>query len=46
LRCKVREGLIVFMQREYPQHLPRGRAEMVGDSSGPAPGAAAESLFG
>ncbi|MGE0498363.1 MAG: mechanosensitive ion channel family protein [Ramlibacter sp.] len=25
LRCKVREALIDFMQREYPQHLPRLR---------------------
>jgi len=28
LRCRVREGLIVYMQREYPQHLPRTRAEL------------------
>ncbi|RZT36877.1 mechanosensitive ion channel family protein [Cupriavidus agavae] len=27
LRCVVREGLIAFMQREYPQHLPRLRFE-------------------
>ncbi|MDE0854538.1 MAG: mechanosensitive ion channel, partial [Nevskia sp.] len=27
LRCKVREGLIAHMQREYPQHLPRLRLE-------------------
>jgi small-conductance mechanosensitive channel len=27
LRCKVREGLIGFMQREYPQFLPRLRIE-------------------
>ncbi|KAF1019911.1 MAG: hypothetical protein GAK30_02859 [Paracidovorax wautersii] len=25
LRCKVREGLIDFMQRQYPQHLPQQR---------------------
>ncbi len=25
LRCNVREGLIDFMQREYPQHLPKVR---------------------
>jgi hypothetical protein len=28
LRCKVREALVDFMQREYPQHLPMMRAEM------------------
>jgi small-conductance mechanosensitive channel len=28
LRCKVREALVDFMQREYPQHLPLTRAEM------------------
>ena len=28
LRCKVREALVDFMQREYPQHLPLMRAEM------------------
>ncbi len=28
LRCKLREGLIDFTQREYPQFLPRLRAEM------------------
>jgi small-conductance mechanosensitive channel len=32
LRCKVREGVIVFMQREYPQFLPRMRIE---DGTGP-----------
>jgi small-conductance mechanosensitive channel len=31
LRCTVREGLIDFMQREYPQFLPRMRIE---DASG------------
>lgn len=30
LRCKVREGLIDFMQREYPQFLPRIRIESDG----------------
>ncbi|MBS0450925.1 MAG: mechanosensitive ion channel [Proteobacteria bacterium] len=25
LRCRIREGLISFMQREYPQHLPQVR---------------------
>src|SRR5690606_6285354 len=27
LRCRVREGLIDYMQREHPQHLPRLRIE-------------------
>lgn len=30
LRCQVREGLVGFMQREYPQHLPMLRA-LVGE---------------
>lgn len=29
LRCHVREKLIEFLQREYPQSLPRNRAEFV-----------------
>lgn len=40
LRCAVREGLISFMQREYPQFLPRMRIED-GDAAserGPHPG--------
>jgi small-conductance mechanosensitive channel len=28
LRCAVREALVGFVQREYPQYLPRGRAEV------------------
>ncbi|MCY1165955.1 MAG: mechanosensitive ion channel family protein [Pseudomonadota bacterium] len=28
LRCKVREAMVDFMQREYPQHLPLMRAEL------------------
>lgn len=28
LRCRVREGLISFLQREYPGALPRSRAEI------------------
>ncbi|MEO5794941.1 MAG: mechanosensitive ion channel domain-containing protein [Rhodoferax sp.] len=28
VRCDVREGLVDFMQRQYPQHLPRTRAEL------------------
>jgi hypothetical protein len=27
LRCRVREGLIDFLQRNYPQHLPRLRVD-------------------
>jgi small-conductance mechanosensitive channel len=27
LRCRLREGIIAFLQREYPQHLPRMRAQ-------------------
>ena len=40
LRCKVREALVDFMQREYPQHLPLMRAELgadVGDLPGAPP---------
>ncbi|SOY46248.1 mechanosensitive ion channel family protein [Cupriavidus taiwanensis] len=36
LRCVVREGLIDFMQREYPQFLPRLRIEGEGDGEGGA----------
>jgi len=35
LRCRVREELIAFMQREYPQFLPRLHIE--GDLPGAAP---------
>jgi len=28
LRCKLREGLIAFLQREFPESLPRVRAEL------------------
>ncbi|MGF6569252.1 Mechanosensitive ion channel [Paraburkholderia fungorum] len=28
LRCRVREGLLDFIQRNYPQYLPRARAEV------------------
>jgi hypothetical protein len=28
LRCKVREALVDFMQRAYPQHLPMMRADV------------------
>jgi hypothetical protein len=30
LRCHVREEMIAFLQREYPEALPRHRAELVG----------------
>ena len=45
LRCKLREGLIDFTQREYPQFLPRLRAEIGSpQDAGPAlPPAAAPS---
>ncbi len=33
LRCTVREGLIDFMQREYPQFLPKMRIEDMGGRS-------------
>jgi small-conductance mechanosensitive channel len=39
LRCTVREGLIDFVQREYPQFLPKMRFD---DGGGKASGAAAE----
>lgn len=34
LRCEIREGLIGFLQANYPEHLPRVRGELV---SGEAP---------
>ena len=33
LRCKVREALIDFMQRDYPQYLPLMRAELTPKNS-------------
>ena len=39
LRCKVREALVDFMQREYPQFLPLARSEL---TLSPKPGSAAE----
>jgi small-conductance mechanosensitive channel len=38
LRCRVREGLLGFVQREYPDGLPRLRAE--GSAIAPQPGRA------
>lgn len=40
LRCVVREGLIDFMQREYPQFLPRLRIEGEGEGGAARRGAA------
>ena len=34
LRCRVREGIVDFIQRDYPQHLPRVRTDV--DSTDPA----------
>lgn len=42
LRCRVREGLIAFLQREHPEALPRLRAEMVETSASHAEKRAAE----
>ncbi len=44
LRCHVREFLIDFMQREYPQYLPRERAEVTLEQrAAPAPAPTAHS---
>ncbi|MBS3803824.1 MAG: mechanosensitive ion channel [Oleiphilaceae bacterium] len=32
LRCAIREGLVSFVQENYPQYLPRMRAQMLGAS--------------
>lgn len=37
LRCRLREGLIDFVQREYPQYLPRLRAELERGNEPPPP---------
>jgi len=37
LRCKVREALVDFMQREYPDYLPRFRNELYGPASDRSP---------
>ena len=42
LRCKVREALVDFMQREYPEHLPLMRVEV----NGPVVGAEASAVAG
>jgi hypothetical protein len=36
LRCLVREKLIEFLQAEYPESLPRSRAEIHGLVSNPS----------
>ena len=41
LRCRVREGLIDYMQREHPQHLPRLRIEGEKDAGTAPPAIAA-----
>lgn len=41
LRCDVREGLIAFLQENFPQCLPRVRAEVEGGGEDAPPGAAA-----
>ena len=33
LRCDVREGLVTFLQQNYPTALPRFRAELSGDAA-------------
>jgi len=41
LRCRVREGLIALMAREYPAYLPHLRAEVVDQAAAPVtPGSA------
>ena len=40
LRCKVREALIDFMQRDYPQFLPLMRAELTQTPASKMPPAA------
>lgn len=37
LRCRVREAVIDLIQREYPQYLPRLRAELAATPATPAP---------
>ena len=41
LRCRVREALVDFMQREYPESLPRMRAELDRSGEHPLPDAPA-----
>jgi len=32
LRCRIREGLVAFIQREYPEYLPRIRAQLADEA--------------
>jgi hypothetical protein len=36
LRCHVREGLVTYLQQNYPTALPRFRAELSGEAGRPA----------
>ncbi|NML31259.1 mechanosensitive ion channel family protein [Paraburkholderia antibiotica] len=38
LRCRVREGLLDFIQRHYPEYLPRARAEVSAELETPGTG--------
>ena len=42
LRCRVREAMLAFMQREYPDALPRMRAELQGGATPPSEKTSAE----
>ena len=42
LRCKVREGLVDCMQRDYPQHLPQTRTELTDVRAQEAPSPAVD----
>jgi hypothetical protein len=37
LRCRVREGIIAFVQQHHPESLPRMRAELREAASGASP---------
>lgn len=41
LRCEVREGLIAYLRRNFPEQLPRMRAEVNGLTTMPTPASAA-----
>jgi small-conductance mechanosensitive channel len=44
LRCRVREGVLAFVQRRHPEALPRVRAELGGDGARYAPAADATAI--
>ncbi|WP_322059715.1 mechanosensitive ion channel family protein [Paraburkholderia sp. J63] len=46
LRCRVREGLLDFVNAHYPQYLPRGRAEVSAQLESGVTGAAGKSGAG